>query len=688
MTEQEFLDIEEEQKHTERTGLYISAVKKGYCVCVSHDEKHRIIIKKIQHGDQLPPAQSRILLKTLITFSDLPEQIYLLHQIAQYRSLDDEIKHIANSLSQLKDRILLRFTDKYPKELGAMYDEVFSSGYEREKAKKGKPKVVVDQLKAIYWLFGEEYEDVDIHSRLNVARIVKVWQKKNKRVALFQEKECWALRNGGFVNNYQDVDRVTYGIRVFTPKDKEYNYVCAKREVGLTQNSEYSEVWLSDELFERVQPDELEIIQKNVSEETWLLSANDYFDMRKNVRTERLNRRRTEEYKEVQETLMMNIEEQFSKGSVTRKGIIFTKKSFSAHGISVKGDDIKKFLVQSNIIQLEEPAFNTILDSYIEHLLEIKTDYNYYPHNREMSFLRGKKQVQVGIIKIVICGETRRISVNNYRISRDEVEEVLKRVINYKTQEEYNNFLSETQKVSLKLKNILERGYFQFEVALNRNDDCELKLPENNMVLAIPVIRENHKNYVLIQKKKYSIKNISSFLKLNVMGDRYMWHYEGNPLQKLIVQLHKAVHNFSAQSIGQLIREGIRNHRLLVKEELRSTKEKTQRSEEFVKNAIRLSGAQKIKDGYVVEGLSGVEYSINANTLAVYTVKNGEADEYLCIIDEHTDTETAWGKKDALAKRLLMLSKDLKVAREIYDNGDQMDQHWLKIIGEYVEVEV
>ena len=105
ISEQEFSEIEDEIRHEERTGLSIKAVKKGFSICVSHDEKHKVIIKKIEFDGKLPQPKSRVLFKTLILFEDLPDEIYTLHQIAQYRALDTEIKRVANTMEDLKDKI-------------------------------------------------------------------------------------------------------------------------------------------------------------------------------------------------------------------------------------------------------------------------------------------------------------------------------------------------------------------------------------------------------------------------------------------------------------------------------------------------------------------------------------------------------------------------------------------------------
>lgn len=684
LTEQDLTEIEEEQKHRERTGVYVQAVRKnGVAVCVSHDEKHRIVISTIPRA----VPKCRILLKTLITF-DVPEQIYLLHRIGQYRSLDTQVSHTANNLEELKERLFDRFTDEFPKELGGEYDDAYGNADERRKADEKKPDLVQEQLKALYWVFGQEYDEAVVGSRLNVERIIKVWQLKNKRVALIQEKECQEVRVGGLCNNYRNIDRITYRIRTFFPKHKEYNYVSEGREVGFSNNDDFGDLWLDDNLVEKVPPDEFLTCQRLAKLKSfWFLTADLYISLRREIRGIQLSRRRAEEAQETKQVLADNIRKLFDKGQeIVRQGIIITQESFSYEGITVSGDDITEYITRRNVAFLEQPNFRDILDGYIEDLLVSSRISSYYPIAREISFLRGKKEFQVGNVSIrVEVADRGRMTVNGFRIAKEEIEEVLKEAINYGTQQEFDSFLEATQKVSLKLRKVLQKGYFTFGVELNQNNDCELKLPEDKMQLAIKVVREKDKNYVVVKGRKFCIKNIQSFNNLNVLDSRSSWHYEGSQLQKVVVQLHKAVHNLTAEDISTLISEGISNYRKVVAEQRRIEKEKTARSEEFLAHAARITKATLKDKCYFVKGLSGTEYSVNPETLQTWK-GTGEAKEYLCILDEKSDNGTAWGKKDITAKRLLMLSQDLKVARQVYDDGDHNDKHWLEILEKAVVV--
>ncbi len=48
ITEEEFSDLENEQKAADRTGLYIRCVKSGYSIGVSHDENHKVNHLKVK----------------------------------------------------------------------------------------------------------------------------------------------------------------------------------------------------------------------------------------------------------------------------------------------------------------------------------------------------------------------------------------------------------------------------------------------------------------------------------------------------------------------------------------------------------------------------------------------------------------------------------------------------------------
>ena len=117
---------------------------------------------------------------------------------------------------------------------------------------------------------------------------------------------------------------------------------------------------------------------------------------------------------------------------------------------------------------------------------------------------------------------------------------------------------------------------------------------------------------------------------------------------------------------------------------------KLNKSKEFIENAIRLSNAKKSKGGYLVKGQSKTTYFVDEDSLDVWTVEKGKQKQHLCIVDTDynwNDSSNVALTNDRVAKRLLMLSKDKKVADEIYEKGDKMDSHWKNISDKEEKIE-
>lgn len=668
ITEQEFQQIEEEKKHRERTGLAIMLYKKGHHICMSHDDKHKILIQDLSLSPQTA-LPATVLFKTLVIGLDLPQEIYTLHQIAHYRASDTEIKYVAKNLFELKKVICDRFADQYPKELGEMYEEVYAESEKRKRNTERRPLLVEKQLKAIYWLFGEQYEKKDLYSRVNVPRIIKVFtQVKNRRVAIIQEKQDFTLTYGGMFRRHQEVDRNIYYIKSYKPSNPEYNYASPNREL-VKANAQYyedtpKEVWVSDELFEKVTPTELEAISRHIKEWT-LLTPERYKEFHKDIKTDFLREKRQKEQEEAEDILQKNIYSQFRKGEVVRAGITFTKKKVSYEQLSFQSNRVSSYLVSTNVFLDERPEFIEIYEGYINHIDR---------HSKD-----GKETVTVNGIPINIESRNRDVLVNGIRIWKKDISGVLKKAICFKEKERYEEWLSYTSKVCLELQEILEKGNLEIDMCIRANKgDNSLEVPENEVKISIPVKRQNNRNWVTINDKDFVIKNVKSFLNLTNLMDYNCYPYSDN-LDKVVKTLHKALSKVKPKDIAQLIGEGIKRYRKAQRLHRKKLKEMEEKSKEFLAHAIKITKAIKVNGGYFVKGTSQTTYFVSETDYKVWTIKDGKQDKYLCIVDMGEQAEGRAGINDKIAQRLLCLSEDRKVAGEIYGRGDKMDKHWLNM---------
>jgi hypothetical protein len=189
------------------------------------------------------------------------------------------------------------------------------------------------------------------------------------------------------------------------------------------------------------------------------------------------------------------------------------------------------------------------------------------------------------------------------------------------------------------------------------------------MILSMSLKRENGKNFTTIEGINYKIQDLNSFLDIGTSLNTSRVNSTGGYLQRTIKLLYKSIKGISPKEIGTLIQNGQEEYRKLQAIIEKENKEKSLKADEFVRNAVRVSKAEQVKDGFAVQGLSGRIYTVNSNTLAVYEKVQGKIDRYICFVDLGTDIGTEWGRKDGMAKRLLMLAQDLKVADEVHTLG-------------------
>ncbi len=701
ITEQEFKDIEDEQKHTDRKGLYIQCVKKGYSICVSHDEKHSILIREIKGITTTP---SRILLKTLIPFN-IPDEIYILHNIAQYRSCDADIKREAHTLDELKSIILERFIDDYSKaELGGYYEAVhYHELHNYDDTKRLtyedlKCKLVDVQMKALFWLFDEDYstfeKDVKV-ARNNISRIIKVFEKKNRRLAIIQRLDNYEQRRGGMgMWNpiwYENVRGSHVMIRCFKPSMSQYDYVDVNRELYMGGKVE---IWLDDALFEKTGYHELKVLSNRLeSNNGWLLlNADEYNKKQTLIRMESLSAQRKDEEERAKVKLADSIDTQFQNGKVTRHGITFTKTSIEYEGVKVINDKLGNFVMRSSVHLQNEPDFSKIVKDFIVFLLKYESVYNNSGSASYVCMFQGEETVTIGQVNLHIERRKDNIFINNHRISKDDVYQIILNALTHTSQKTFDEYLKYSATTNLTLQKALAEGGLSFELIIDETNDNALSVnpkkkssmelnynfypPTNelkwsddkeHMLLSLPLKRVKNKNYTVIDGVDYQIQNIQALFDLGKKIDGNRVGYGGGGyLQRTIKLLNKAIKGITPKTIGDIIKNG-RTEYLILQERIQIENEvKSAKASEFVKNAVKVSKAKKIKGGYSVKGLSGNVYTVNAETLAIYEQENGKDERYICFHDFETDLNTEWGVKDGLAKRLLFLAHDLKVADEVH----------------------
>lgn len=686
ISEAEFASIENELAQKDRTGFYVACIKKRQAICVSHDDGHSILIKQFKTKF---PAPCRILFKTVITFDDLPPEVYVLHSIAQYRTSDDIIKFRADNLEQLKDRICDRFVDNYPKSLGEscdnspLYPGRFSNDEtQRSTWKNTKTHIIDSQLRALFWLFGEDYGKFESEvqlSRDNIARIIKVFERNNRRLAVIQRTNNYKEeRRGGCMCGVADWEETIRGseimIRCFKPADKQYDYVDVNRELYLGSSyREHGEIWLADDLFEKTGYNELKVLSKRLFEGTepegghWLLLTADELNKKQSlIRIEAMEATRRDQEEAVRSRLGKSIQRQFDKGKLVRHGITFTKSSIECEGVEIRSPRLGAFITRNHIHLQEEPDFGKIARDFVCDILSFKTNESWMSNriSYECEF-KGDETIYIGKVKLHLEAKKNSVFINDHRIRKDDLLRVVLKALTYTDQASFDEYLAYSSGVNLRLQKALADGGLSVELCIDKTDDNSLSKNNSRMLLSLPLKRVNGKNYTTIGGIDHKIQDIDAFFSIGKSIDYGRVYSQGGYLQRAIKLLYRAIEGVTPKDLGDLIREAGKEYKRVQALIHEKDAEKLVKANAFVKHAVEVCKAKKLKDGFLVRGLSGKVYTVNEKTLAVYEQLGDKVQRYVCIVDMNTPRESEWGRKDALAKRLFLLSHDLTVAREI-----------------------
>lgn len=631
------IELVENEVNSGKSGVANLLKKKNKIIYVDHDDKNEIKILDPKGKDISIP--SRVLLKTLITLDDIPNEIFVLHSICRYRAGDSswEFKHTANSLDELKDRIINRFADQYEK--------VFDDDEDKRQ----------DQLRALYWLFDKEYSKHQYKFRKNFNTIVKVFERNNKRLALILEHREWES-NGGFYGRHCKVEEsIEFSIKSFTPNDEEYNYVDENREFK-------SGIWLADELTGKVSEEEVTIIANklglsNYGEDKFrLLTAKIYGNIQNELRLELLSAKKKDEDEDARLTIKKKASEMFNKsGKIVRNGITITKEFISYDDLKLSGPNISEFIYHVSLVDSENSDYNGIVKAYIDYVLGrsfIHKAYGGYSNNIEIRF-KGTTQLTLGKINIELKAEKKNYYINNFRIRKDELAEVLSNSLMYSELKDYNKFLDEVSSKSFRLIKILESG-LSFKIVPKKQEDNDLIRDDSSFFFNFKIKREGNKNYVVINNKTFQIKDFDRLYKLKNQTTEE-WRMRIDPIQRLIESLTKSVKDITPKDIGDLILTGKKQFANRIK-----------KSREFIEHAVKITNSVPNKDGWIVKGVSGKEYHVSKDLKVHHW--NNKLGNYICIVDDEPSEDEA-EKNDCIAKRILALSKDKFVAKEIHTLG-------------------
>lgn len=621
----------EESTHTDRKGKFILATPKKKVIFIDHDKKHEIIIKNRSKLPQNIEVGDRLICNTLINFIP-PNEVNTLHDIVKKHYYTPHTPLRAKNLEELKDAIALELTNQQDTTL---YYHNFKSSVDAIFWLFDKRKIKLDYTESYG---GEKQYHYPHPTREGVDTIVNVFSRNNCRIF---------LTNSGHHH---------LNLWAYTHMNNIYDYIRKGREI-------YDRMWVCDELNGKLTVDELKILENKTDLHDQLLTTELYSTLQNQVRLELMSARRNEEMEIAMRKVSDNITKEYKKkGKAIRGGINFTKDQISYSGYTIKGERVEEYVIRNNILYGNNLDFNTIFEGYIDYIIGHEIE-NGYGLRKETHYLKLTTIQEMWLNKIHLVAEKRgkNLYLNNRKVRTDEITELMKSAIEYETQKEYDEYLIETSKISLRVNKAIRHG-FNFTLNVNSTDDNDLLKAKYTTHLSIPLVREKNKNYAVINQQKYRVADIQTLF--DVAKDVQVGYaYNESHLQRTITFLKRALPEMTYKDISDFITAGEKEYKTKVK-----------RSLEFIQHAVKITKAKRVEDGWIVKGESGQKYYVGEDK-KVYTAKKNKPDKYLCIIDLGTEQSEA-GHNDAIAKRILALKHDSTVASDIWRNGDHMDKHW------------
>lgn len=535
------------------------------------------------------------------------EEIYSVSNVdLLFKPTPMELKHISNLISDIS------FRDK------KTYKNTVHFANSRLKH-IAELRVDENKIDSLFWLFREEKTDIikiDNESRLNI--IAHVFERKNKRYYLTKDYSC-------------------YKVHTITPEDEKYNYIDKGR------------LFRRDIFFEGMELYEIgnDVLTKIINETNnfTIITPQRYSTYKAMVEEEKRQNEINEHYVDA-------IKNRLDQG-FEQDGIKFRKHSIEYAGLKIESEALHIEELVDSINFDQNLDFNNIFNQVCSIITDRLFPDKYknmvihlgsFPIRLDVETKRSEKSVQRLINnaeqKQVRTTITNKYLVDNIRINKSEIKEVIRRAICFRKRYDYDVFLKSVSTMSIKLHYFLANGV---KISYAKNND--------SLTMKLNLVRRDNKNYVVVKDKFYKVKNSNQLFAASC-DPLYSKGYRKHSFQALV----KMLIDFFEIKADDVI--------TLMEESLKAYKEAEERAKKLLNETMKKLDIKEVtikdKEGFKIKGKSGKEYFVERKTNGVYELPNMK---YICIVETSMDNNF---KSDKLVTYLYALKNDSYLASDIY----------------------
>lgn len=351
------------------------------------------------------------------------------------------------------------------------------------------------------------------------------------------------------------------------------------------------------------------------------------------------------------------------KSPFIRNGIAFSKHYMVYENIKIDTNklfDFSRYLYDTDINDIAD--FN---DIYEEVITAIVSKWVFKGDSIPGNFIKNRYSIKTRYLSsnidwdkdislylnsfnIKLSRQNNLTYINDIRINKKEIIDCLLHILCHTKIETYLTFLKSVSKCSLKFHNAITKGITK-----------KFKIDNNKTNIVLKVKRVKNKNFLLVGKKEYTIKNSNSLI--DTFNNRNSYNL---PYYEDILLLLLNTTTIDIKQLPSLIEEGMKRYNDAIK-----------KSKKLLDKTIKMFDVKEKSfdgnSGYIVNGKSGKKYWIqdreennNHDQYKIWELnrdgtKNNSG--YRCIVDQASE-QTG---KDALCSRIFALANDTLVAKNI-----------------------
>ncbi|MCP3684440.1 MAG: hypothetical protein GY861_17310 [bacterium] len=600
---------EEQQKDFEEGNVYLFR-KKGFVYGVDHDRSYtqseKSIIRTRKKGIAKFPAF--YINDVMISFTISKEEAEFISEAIDLFNigLKAKVPSMKAFKEQCKDNMMNgKVEGRY--------------GYRsRDKLKD----LSEDELELIFKVFDQtmpKFTEKDYDVGYGIKKILKVFEHKNHRFSLVGSGSS------------------EHSIRTFKHTAKEYNYIDEGRLF-------YYKMYILD-----IEKPDGDILSKcgNGDRHTFhVVRPEEYNKIKVKYNLQIEKEKKDRELREKVRTMARSKLEDCSTKPVKLNGITFKDGCISYQEQEISGT-IGEWQTSD---YGRDHSFQRFINHNVAHKDPEKLDFNEIYEDFCKSLAGYSFDGKLGSVPIVIKKETFWY-INDFRINKDDVVEMISRAICFDNAEEYNKLLKRVSKCNLKIHDVLNNG-----LKIEYSDRDSPKNP--NQFLRLKVRRDKNRNVLAVGDNEFRISQTQKLIHISTIGKRG-YRSESIDFHKVCDTLKAVFPDFMDEQIIVIFEDGLQEYKRAEKE-----------SAKFLKEAIKVlkvkTGEKDGHSGYIIKGSSGKKYLLT-DDLNIYDHKTMR---YICVIDKDLGSSF---NTDKLVNRMYALANDSFVAKEVFtlNEGDE-----------------